>query len=187
MQKASLIDTTKISLVKTRFQPEGVKLYDLKYERKPFTIYSYGLIDSPAMTSTNFGEKVSFKFKPSVEDYGCLGDLDVFDYSTLIDQELGNQKSFLESGYVLNIKLAKNQNGSFRVSNNVGLSPDNVNDVIVPGKPVTAVLSVHLYVQDATTDGEVVTLGDYGIYLTLTDLQFDKEEPVKKTVQRKTK
>ena len=188
MQKIVSVDTSKITLVKNKFQPEGTILYDLKYDNKPMTVYSFGLIDSPALKSTNFGEKYSFKFKPPAEDYVGLGDLDVLDYCELIgldDAEIYERRSFLENGYIMNIKLNQRKTGGFVTATNVGLTVDNLGEFLVPGKPVTIIGSLSLYVREATATEK----GQYGLYFTLTDLQFEKPEavPLKKATIRKTK
>jgi len=190
MQKVTAVDTSKITLVKNKYEPEGTVLYDLKYEKKPFTIYSFGLVDSPALKSTNFGEKWDFKYKPPAEDYSGLGELDVFDYGGLLDQDLGVHRSFLAPGYIMTVKLGQKK-GAFGFANNVGLNFDNVNEHLIAGKPVTIIGHLSLYVREgvAATENEPAVEGSYGLYFTLTDLQFEKVEaaPLKKATIRKTK
>ena len=185
MQKIVSVDTSKITLVKNKFEPEGSVLFDLKYDNKPMTVYSFGMVDSPFLKSTNFGEKISFKFKPPAEDYSGLGELDVFDYGSLVDLEACTHRSFLEANYILNIKLGQRKTGVFHFANNVGLTVDNLSEFLVPGKPVTIIGSLGLYVRTATAE----TPGSYGLYFTLSDLQFEKAEsvPLKKATIRKTK
>lgn len=197
MQKINAVDTSKITLVRNKFEPEGTVLYDLKYEKKPFSIYSFGLVDSPALNSTNFGDKWDFKFKPPAEDYTGLGDVDVFDFGSLLDQDLGVHRSFLAPGYIMTIKLGQKK-GLFGFANNVGLTKENINEYLVAGKGVTIIGHLSLYVRSAATisttdDQGVITESEqpasYGLYFTLDDLQFEKAEvtPLKKATIRKTK
>jgi hypothetical protein len=182
MQKISALDTSKISLVKNKFQPAGTTLYDLKIDGKPLIIYSFGIVDSPVMKSTMFGDKMNFKFKPPAEDYAGLGDLDTHDYGALLGEELGTHKSMFDSGYIMNVKLGQRKTG-FGFSNNVGLTVANIDDFIVPGKSVTVIGTVGLWVREPVA----LTEATYGVYFTLTDLQLEKDEPPKKVAQRKTK
>ena len=182
MQKIVSVDTSKITLVKNKFEPEGSVLFDLKYDNKPMTVYSFGMVDSPFLKSTNFGEKFSFKFKPPAEDYAGLGDLDTHDYGALLGEELGTHKSMFDSGYIMNVKLGQRKTG-FGFSNNVGLTVANIDDFIVPGKSVTVIGTLGLWVREPVAPAEAT----YGVYFTLTDLQLEKDEPPKKVAQRKTK
>ena len=190
MQKICSVDTNKISLVKSRFQPEGTLVYDLKYDNKPMTIYTFGMVDSPVLKGTAFngvGDKYGFKFKPPAEDYAGLGDIDVADYPELVGldhSEAGDHRSFLENGYILNVKLNQRKNGVFAFANNVGLNVDNLEEFFVPGKPVTIIGKLSAYFREGTESAKA----QYGLYFTLTDLQFEKAEvPLKKATIRKTK
>jgi hypothetical protein len=190
MQKATSLDTSKITLVKGSELPDGTSFYDLKYEGKPLVLFCYGKVEEEVVKNTNFGERYTFKFKPPVEDYQGLGELDTFVSSDLevykerLDTEdLGVHKSLFGSDFVLTIKLTQRKNGNFKFSSNVKLTKENLSEFIIQDSPVSVAGAVGLFVKPNTQEKS----GSYGIYFSLTDIQFEKDEKKPKIAARKSK